>query len=209
MATTQPPWPGCVIEASSEHPDERDRESGCSRMTIDRIEPIALRLPFRGRNGVPTEHSAAIHLVICRVTTKSGVVGYGESLCYIPAMQDVLATAIRDVIAPAYVGQRVGDMEALNLAIRQRYAAFGRAGTIVNALGAVDIALWDIAGKEAGRPLSDLLGGARRTSVPVMASLDRHDDIREVRPRIERALKRTIELRKVPSKKEITRARME
>lgn len=151
-------------------------------MTIDRIEPLALRLPFHDRDG------AAIHLLFCRVTTKAGVTGYGESLCYIPAAQNVLAAAIRDVIAPAYLGQRVGDREALNLALRQRYAAFGRAGTLVNALGAVDIALWDIAGKEADKPLSELLGGARRRSVPVMASLDRHDDIGAVRPRIERAL---------------------
>lgn len=150
-------------------------------MTIDRIEPIALRLPFHGQDG-------AIHLLLCRVTTRAGVTGYGESLCYVPAMQRVLAAAIQDVIAPAYIGQSVADREGLNLMVRQRYAAFGRAGTIINALGAVDIALWDIAGKEAGKPISGMLGGARRTSVPVMASLDRHDDIGRVRQRIGRAL---------------------
>jgi L-alanine-DL-glutamate epimerase-like enolase superfamily enzyme len=144
-----------------------------------------LRLPFHDRDG---DSAAAIHLMFCRVTTRAGVTGYGEALCYLPAMQPVLATAIRDVIAPAYLGQRVEDREALNRALRQRYAAFGRAGAIVNALGAVDIALWDIAGKEAGKSLSALLGGARRASVPVMASLDRHDDIGAVRRRIARAL---------------------
>lgn len=170
------------------------------QMTIEQIEPIALRLPFHAREGAPGAQSAAIHLMVCRVTTKAGVIGYGESLCYVPAMQEVLASAIRDVIAPAYVGQRVEDKETLNVALRQRYAAFGRGGAIINALGAVDIALWDIAGKEAGKPLSQLLGGARRTSVPVMASLDRHDNIGEVRRRIEHALNAKVAAIKIHEK---------
>lgn len=172
-------------------------------MTIERVEPIALRLPFRDRNhlsGGAAEQLTAIHLVICRVTTRSGVVGYGESLCYAPTMQDLLVSAIRDVIAPAYVGQSIADREAINVAIRQRFAAFGRAGTIINALGAVDIALWDIAGKEAGKPLSALLGGAKHTSVPVMASLDRHNDIQAVRARIERALNAKVAVIKIHEK---------
>jgi D-galactarolactone cycloisomerase len=152
-------------------------------LTIHRVEPLALRIPFQNQDGAP-----AIHLVFCRVTTKAGVTGYGESLCYLPTMQRALVAAISDVIAPAYVGESVGDREALNVRIRQQYAAFGRAGPIINALAAVDIALWDIAGKEVGRPISDLLGGAKRTSVPIMASLDRHGDLGKVRRRIERAL---------------------
>ena len=47
---------------------------------------------------------------------------------------------------------------------------------MLNALAAVDIALWDIAGKAEGKSVSALLGGAKRTRVPVMASLDKYDD---------------------------------
>ena len=38
----------------------------------------------------------------------------------------------------------------------------GRRGAVVHALGAIDIALWDICGKAAGKPTWQLLGDARR-----------------------------------------------
>jgi L-alanine-DL-glutamate epimerase-like enolase superfamily enzyme len=48
---------------------------------------------------------------------------------------------------------------------------FGRGGTVLHALSAVDIALWDIAGRAAGVPLHRLLGGGD-ASLPCYASLD-------------------------------------
>ncbi|WP_421998533.1 enolase C-terminal domain-like protein [Reyranella sp.] len=150
-------------------------------MIIERIDPIALRLPKSTGDG-------ALHLVLCRVTTRSGLVGYGECLCLRPASQRSLVAAIADAIAPLHVGRSVEERESLNREARIRMASFGRAGTNLNALAAVDIALWDIAGKAAGRSLSDLLGGARRGRVPVMASLDRYNDATRVAPRIAKAL---------------------
>ncbi|MCB1745051.1 MAG: mandelate racemase/muconate lactonizing enzyme family protein, partial [Gammaproteobacteria bacterium] len=40
----------------------------------------------------------------------------------------------------------------------------------------IEIALWDLAGKRAGLPLCDLLGGAARRELPVYASLVRHPE---------------------------------
>jgi L-alanine-DL-glutamate epimerase-like enolase superfamily enzyme len=155
-------------------------------MIIDRIDPIALRLPrSTGDAGSPAN---ALHLVLCRVTARSGLVGYGECLCLRPAMQASLVAAIRDAIAPLFLGKSVEQRERLNIEARLRLAAFGRSGTNLNALAAVDMALWDIAGKAAGHSLSALLGGAQRTHVPVMASLDRYNDASKVTARIEQAL---------------------
>lgn len=151
-------------------------------MIIDRIDPIALRIPKS------TGAADALHLVLCRVTTRSGLVGYGECLCLRPAMQKSLIAAIGDVIAPLFLGKSVEQRERLNVEARIRFASFGRSGTNLNALAAVDIALWDIAGKAAGRSLSDLLGGAERTRVAVMASLDRYNDATKVTARIADAL---------------------
>ena len=153
-------------------------------MIIDRIEPIALRI-------------GALSLVLCRVTTKSGVAGYGECLCNRPPMQQALVATIRDAIAPVYLGQSAEGKEALNLAVRRRFASFGRSGTVPNALAAIDIALWDIAGKAAGKSVSALLGGAKRTRLPVMASLDKYDDKAKVRSRLEQALATGVKAAKV------------
>ncbi|MDP3160815.1 MAG: hypothetical protein Q8N31_12410, partial [Reyranella sp.] len=159
-------------------------------MIIDRIEPIALRIPTPKRpSGVPAPLvSADMCLTLCRVTTRDGLVGYGECLSLRPPMQNALFATIRDAIAPHYLGKPVDQKEALNLAARKRFASFGRAGTVLNALAAVDIALWDIAGKASGQSVSAMLGGARRSRVPVMASLDKYDHAGNARQRVEQAL---------------------
>ncbi|MDP1963773.1 MAG: mandelate racemase/muconate lactonizing enzyme family protein [Reyranella sp.] len=159
-------------------------------MIIDRIEPIALRIPAPKRTvGVPAPLvNADMCLTLCRVTTRDGLVGWGECLSLRPPMQNALFATIRDAIAPHYLGQPVDRKEALNLAARKRFASFGRAGTVMNALAAVDIALWDIAGKASGQSVSAMLGGARRNRVPVMASLDKYDHAARARQRVEQAL---------------------
>jgi L-alanine-DL-glutamate epimerase-like enolase superfamily enzyme len=50
----------------------------------------------------------------------------------------------------------------------------GRNGPVGFALSGIDIALWDIAGKQAGRPLHQQLGGGRRSRIPTYASLLRY-----------------------------------
>ncbi|HTR83576.1 MAG TPA: enolase C-terminal domain-like protein [Reyranella sp.] len=153
-------------------------------MIIEKIEPIALSV-------------GTLSLVLARVTTKSGLIGYGECLCNRPPMQQALVATIRDAIAPLYVGKSASQKEALNLEARRRFASFGRAGTVLNALAAVDIALWDVAGKAEAKSVSALLGGARRTRLPVMASLDKTDDKERVRARLEQALATGVKAAKV------------
>ena len=150
-------------------------------MIIDTVEPLALRIPAAGKGG-------ALHLVLCRVRTSDGVEGFGECLCNRPPMQQALVATIRDAIAPFYVGKSVETRQALNLDVRRRYASFGRSGTVLNALAAVDTALWDIAGKIAGQSLANMIGGAKRSVVPVMASLDRYGHAGQARARVEQAL---------------------
>ena len=157
-------------------------------MIIDRIDPLALRLPFEQRTGIAGNPADAVHLVFCRVTTRSGLVGYGECLCGRTAMQRALVATIRDAIAPLYLGQSVEQRTTLNSETRRRFASFGRAGTVLNALGAVDMALWDIAGKASGLSLSAMIGGAQHRQVPVMASLDRYNHAGRARARVEQAL---------------------
>ena len=160
-------------------------------MIIERIEPIALRIPASRRPDaipVPTGPADALYMVVARVTTKEGAQGYGECLCYRPPMQKSLFAALRDAITPLYLGKSVEQRETLSLETRRRFASFGRAGAVLNALAAVDIALWDIAGKAAGQSVSAMLGGARHATIPVMASLDKYAHAERCRTRVEQAL---------------------
>ena len=89
--------------------------------------------------------------------------------------------AVEDLIRPLCAGQDAGQIGPLMLAIQEKLQVFGRGGTVIFALSAVDTALWDIAGKAAGVPLYRLLGGGA-THLPCYASLVAYGDPALVRP---------------------------
>jgi mannonate dehydratase len=78
---------------------------------------------------------------------------------------DTVTTAIEQVIGPRLVGRDVAQIEDIWQSVYT--AAYWRNGSILNtALGGIDMALWDIKGKEAGLPLYQLFGGKCRDAVP-------------------------------------------
>jgi L-alanine-DL-glutamate epimerase-like enolase superfamily enzyme len=80
------------------------------------------------------------------------------------------------MIAPIALGQDAADIAGLHATIQKRLHIFGRFGITAFALSGLDIALWDLAGKAAGKPLHALLGGARRERLACYASLLRYAD---------------------------------
>jgi mannonate dehydratase len=73
-----------------------------------------------------------------------------------------------ETIAPAVIGREAGQIEDIWQSVYT--SGYWRNGSILNtALGAIDIALWDIKGKEAGMPVYSLLGGPCRAAVPCYA----------------------------------------
>jgi D-galactarolactone cycloisomerase len=71
--------------------------------------------------------------------------------------------------------------------MQHRFHIHGRTGPVAYALSAVEIALWDIAGKAAGLPVAALLGGAPR-ELEAYASLLRYSEPPLVAAAVERAL---------------------
>src|SRR5215212_6856137 len=102
------------------------------------------------------------NLIWVRVHTDEGLIGLGEGWFGCAAIE----ADIHDRIAPMLIGADPGRIEALNRATRP-YVGFCGTGAEIRALSAVDVALWDIAGQAAGKPLFALLGGATRDDVPV------------------------------------------
>lgn len=102
------------------------------------------------------------NLLWVRVHTSDGVSGLGETYFGAAASE----ADIHDRIAPIILGQDPSRIEYLNMKM-QPYVGFTGSGAEVRALAAVDVALWDIAGKRANMPLCDLLGGRVRDQIQV------------------------------------------
>lgn len=102
------------------------------------------------------------NLLWVRVHTTDGLTGLGETYFGAgPCEADV-----HDRIAPILLGQDARRIEFLNMEM-QPYVGFSGSGAEIRAVSAVDVALWDIAGKAASKPLCDLLGGRTRNKIQV------------------------------------------
>ena len=141
-------------------------------MKIRSIEPILLKIPFKAgtmSTGFGDKPWTSYDMLVVRVETDEGLVGWGESWGYgiIPGTK----ATIEQVVAPHFIGREAFPFDALFDEMRYKFHLFGRNGTINYALAGIEIALWDICGKALGQPIHVLLGGAPRASFPAYASL--------------------------------------
>ena len=137
---------------------------------VEAVHTATVRLPLDERlavYGARTVHAVS-EFVVVRVSLTSGAYGYGEvSATRNWSGEDAVSAThfIRDVLAPALVGQPVSPVAAL--AARMDLALSGNPFT----KAALDTALWDALGRSLGLPVAMLLGGSYRTEVPVKISL--------------------------------------
>src|SRR5262249_48965114 len=97
-----------------------------------------------------------------RIDTDEGLVGYGEACdSYGCSFANVLATVITDAYAPLLIGREidVGSVDVLSDRLRlYTRRRLGDQWVATQARSAVEIALWDLAGQLARKPVSSLLG---------------------------------------------------
>jgi L-alanine-DL-glutamate epimerase-like enolase superfamily enzyme len=101
-------------------------------------------------------------LMVVRVHTDNGIVGLGETVDKIPGAKG----ALHGTIAPLVLGQDPLDIEGVWRFVMDNIMYHGYAGAETRALSAVELALWDIMGKQYGAPLCHLLGGKTRNQIP-------------------------------------------
>jgi hypothetical protein len=102
--------------------------------------------------------------------TDDGVTGWGEAFAQGLEPPEIAAVTIDKALRPLIVGANPLDTEVLWHRMYHTTRDYGRKGSVVAAISAVDIALWDIAGKVRGEPIHALLGGAFRTRVQPYAT---------------------------------------
>jgi galactonate dehydratase len=127
----------------------------------------------------------SIEIVVVEIETADGIVGVGECLARRGAT--AYARFIEEVLSPLLLGE--DPLDRRRLWRKMRAVLTGRTGgMLVEAIAGVDIALWDIAGKAAGVPVSKLLGGMGRTEIDAYASSINWLDDAAVEAEIARAL---------------------
>lgn len=158
------------------------------RDTVARVESFVLTLardtPYLGalrpgeeanargyfvRRGNRTVYPGFDRNVLVRITTRDGVIGWGETYGIVSPRATM--AIIDDLLADFVVGSDPFDAAATHDRLYDLMRVRGyTGGYYLDALAAIDIALWDIAGQSAGQPLCKLLGGARRETIPAYLS---------------------------------------
>jgi galactonate dehydratase len=108
--------------------------------------------------GNPPPHFGGRYFVFVKLTTDTGVSGIGEAYC-VPFEPHLVAKMIEDVFARYAMDNDPHDIE--NLWRRVYSSGFTQHPdlTLMGVLSALEMACWDIIGKEANKPVYKLLGG--------------------------------------------------
>ncbi len=105
-------------------------------------------------------------IMILEVITDEGIIGWGESLG--PAF--IHKKIIEEVYKPLILGKDPFDNEIIWETLYSSLQDHGQKGVVIEAISAIDIALWDIKGKYTGLPIYKLLGGAFRDKLLAYAT---------------------------------------
>ncbi len=149
-----------------------------THVQIKSIEPIAVSLPMLKPVIMAGETVHRADNVLVRIEADNGLIGWGEAASAPLMTGDTLESIVSAVhyLAPALRGRDPADIAGALAAMDGRM--YGNHG----AKAAIEIALHDLAGRAAGKPVHALLGGKRRNRLPLLAvvgSGDLDGDLRD------------------------------
>ena len=131
-------------------------------MKIESIELIPVSVPYKHQEISSVVDRAGITEVIVKMKTNEGHVGWGEAPRI--ASAEVIIKAIESMI-PVLLNQDPWQNQLLESHIYKDANWQWSQMTANLAYGALDMALWDICGKDVSKPIYKLIGGNLRKSV--------------------------------------------
>lgn len=150
-----------------------------SELKIARIDVFQVDLPYSGgvyRLSGGREYTS-FDATIVRITTQTGLEGWGESTPFGPNYVAAHALGVRSgiaEIAPQVIGLDPRRVDRINDAMDTALVGHEHAKT------ALDVACWDLFGKSVGLPVCALLGGSTDVKMPVISGIyiDEPEDMR-------------------------------
>lgn len=114
-------------------------------------------------------YSRKIESLLVKITTDTGIVGWGEA--QVPIVPEAPQVIVKQVLTMLLLGENPLNIDVLWHKMFQSLRFRGhRDSFMMDAIAAVDSALWDIAGKYYEKPVYQLLGGSFYQSLPLYLS---------------------------------------
>ncbi len=138
-------------------------------MKIKSITSHQLRVPlgdktfYSSQAAFPERNSYLV-----RIETDSGLIGWGEGGQYGPA--EPVAACVDFVLGPKLIGRDPTEPVRIWEELYAFSRDFGQRGVYIEAMSAIDMALWDVAGQAAGLPVWKMLGGRFRDKITAYAT---------------------------------------
>lgn len=125
-----------------------------------------LDVPFAFSQGWVHQRSATL----VKITADNGLVGWGEAFAQGLEPPEIAAAVIEHALKPHLVDANPLNRSVLWHKLYHATRDYGRKGSVIAAISAIDTALWDLAGHYHQQPVYQLLGGAFRTQVQPYAT---------------------------------------
>ena len=143
--------------------------------TLPLVTPLDIYTDFKETRGSWFWDSG---MAVIQIETDDGLIGTGwcEDGC------EAVSPIVENHLSRLLIDQDPLDIESLWDRLFRATLPYGRKGTVLQVISAIDIALWDLKGIAAGKPVYELLGGPVAESVPVYASALHpvgHDKVRD------------------------------
>lgn len=148
-------------------------------MKITNVEVMVLKSPGLYNNPAGGEEpQGPTYMGVVRVSTDAGITGYSDMETSAPVAKAAVeaprwsepGTELFEGLASLVLGENPLEVERLWYKMYRGSIYYGRRGVVIQAISAIDIALWDIAGKFYGQPICILLGAKWRDRVRAYAS---------------------------------------
>lgn len=148
-------------------------------MKITHVEVMVLKSPglYHSPEGA-AEPAGPTYMGLVKVSTDAGITGYSDMETSAPVAKAAVeaprwseaGTELFDGLASLIIGENPLEVERLWYKMYRGSIYYGRRGVAVQAISAIDVALWDIMGKFYQQPVCVLLGGKWRDRVRAYAS---------------------------------------
>jgi L-alanine-DL-glutamate epimerase-like enolase superfamily enzyme len=136
-----------------------------SAPTIERVTAHVLGYPE------PNNAGKTRHVTLARIDASDGTTGWGEAITGAADVSRATRIILEGDLRARLLGRDPTDVEAIWQELRDVTYWSGNGGIVTFAISAIDMALWDLAGRLAGKPVYELLGGRRQERIRAASSI--------------------------------------